>query len=129
MKNMKEKLSAKLKKKNGFTLIEMLVVVAIIVILVLVSIPMVNSSLNKAKKATDEANERAAKAVATIMLLTDEDKVKTTMYYDAKDGTLKESINGIEKYGQSTQADYNNDGKIIKVTIDKTNDTVEVAWN
>ena len=58
--NLKQKLSKKLKKTGGFTLIEMLIVVAIIAILVAVSIPMVNSNLEKARKATDSANERAS---------------------------------------------------------------------
>ena len=56
--NLKQKLSRKLKKTGGFTLIEMLIVVAIIAILVAVSIPMVNASLEKAREATDAANER-----------------------------------------------------------------------
>ena len=41
-----------------------IVVVAIIAILVIVSIPMVNSALDKAKTATDDANARAANAFA-----------------------------------------------------------------
>lgn len=46
---LREKLSRKLRKSKGFTLIEMLVVIAIIAILVVVSVPMVNSSLTKAR--------------------------------------------------------------------------------
>ena len=54
----------KLMNKKGFTLMEMLIVVAIIVILVAVSIPTFTSQLDNAKSATDDANLRAAKAVA-----------------------------------------------------------------
>ncbi len=57
MKKLKEKLSAKLKKQGGFTLVEMLIVVASIAILIAISIPMVTSSLDEAKKATDDANK------------------------------------------------------------------------
>ena len=64
--NWKKALGKKLKKKGGFTLIEMLIVVAIIAILVAVSIPMVGASLDKARKATDAANLRAAKTVAML---------------------------------------------------------------
>ena len=60
---MMKTLGAKLKNKKGFTLMEMLIVVAIMVILVAVSIPMFTSQVDKAKTTTDQANERAAKSV------------------------------------------------------------------
>lgn len=59
-------LQKKLKNKKGFTLIEMLVVVAIIAILVAISIPMVSGALDKARKAADAANLQAAKSVALL---------------------------------------------------------------
>ena len=62
MKKLKEKLSAKLSKNGGFTLIEMLIVVAIIAILIAVSIPLVGSALEGAREATDASNERSFKA-------------------------------------------------------------------
>ena len=45
--------------KKGFTLIEMLVVIAIIAILVAVIIPTVSNATEKAKQATDLANIRS----------------------------------------------------------------------
>lgn len=54
--NIKKKLNQK-----GFTLAEMLIVVAIIAVLVAVSIPIFTSKLEKAREATDVANMRAAK--------------------------------------------------------------------
>ncbi|MEE1377163.1 MAG: prepilin-type N-terminal cleavage/methylation domain-containing protein [Oribacterium sp.] len=48
--------------KKGFTLAELLVVVAIIGVLVAISIPIFTSQLEKAREATDAANIRAAYA-------------------------------------------------------------------
>lgn len=59
--------------KKGFTLAELLVVVAIVGILVAISIPVFTAQLSKARKATNQANLRAAKAAAIAAYLTDED--------------------------------------------------------
>ena len=69
MKGLREKF----RKNSGFTLIEMLIVVAIIAILIMVSIPMISSALERAKVATDSANERSAMATALITYMTTED--------------------------------------------------------
>ena len=74
MKNLK----AKLNKQGGFTLIEMLIVVAIIAILIAVSIPMVSSALERSRHAVDQANNRDATALAAIEYLTDEELSKAT---------------------------------------------------
>ena len=50
--------------KKGFTLAELLIVVAIIGVLVAVSIPIFTAQLSKARLATNQANARAAKAAA-----------------------------------------------------------------
>lgn len=47
------------KKNKGFTLAELLVVVAIIAVLVAISIPIFTSQLHKAQVATDMANVRS----------------------------------------------------------------------
>ena len=50
--------------KKGFTLAELLIVVAIIAVLVAVAIPIFSSQLDKSRQATDIANIRAAYAEA-----------------------------------------------------------------
>lgn len=56
-------------KKKGFTIAELLVVVAIIGILVAVSIPIFTGQLEKAREATDIANLRAAKAAGIAAVI------------------------------------------------------------
>lgn len=136
--NLKQKLSKKLKKTGGFTLIEMLIVVAIIAILVAVSIPMVKSSLDKAKKATDDANERAAKGAAVAEYLLNEANLGTdkTYCYDAQEGkaTPTDSCTNPDSYGQGSEPDDNSLSEVkeartghIHVTIN-TNGEAAVTW-
>ena len=92
---LKKKLS-----KKGFTLAELLVVVAIIAVLVAIAIPVFNSQLENARISTDQANIRSAYAIAqTATLLQDtsdpmKDSAgtalnKSTTYYFQKDGSFK----------------------------------------
>lgn len=64
-------LKKKLNKK-GFTLAELLVVVAIIAVLVAISIPIFTSQLEKARESVDLANVRAAYAQISAAALTED---------------------------------------------------------
>lgn len=137
-----EKLKAKLKKQGGFTLIEMLIVVAIIAILIAVSIPMVANALERTRDATDQANERAAKAEAAIVYL-DAAKAPTgykpgnagSFKYDAENGQLVDmSTTNIDPYGKCigcSNAPYENSddhtSKIIKVEISDEG-LITITW-
>ena len=61
--------------RKGFTLAELLIVVAIIAVLVAIAIPVFNGSLTKAKEATDVANLRAKYAEEQVKILTDNETV------------------------------------------------------
>ena len=65
--------------KKGFTLIEMLVVIAIIAVLVSIVIPVVGNSTEKAKEAADAANIRAAIAEVTTKALSGKTDAKVTV--------------------------------------------------
>lgn len=60
--------------KKGFTLIEMLVVIAIIAVLVSIIIPVVGNSTVKASAATNAANLRSVVAAVSIKYMEDPDK-------------------------------------------------------
>lgn len=136
--DMKKGLRGKFQNKKGFTLVEMLIVVAIIAILIAVSIPLVSGALEKARDATDQANERAAKAVAAIKYLSDEEGSKTgTFWYDAVNGKLENSGGGISPYGQCTEkhdsgynsgsTDTKHTDKVIKVVIADGGE-ITISW-
>ena len=59
--------------KKGFTLAELLIVVAIIAVLVAISIPIFTAQLEKAREATDLANIRSAYAEVMAAGLTEDD--------------------------------------------------------
>ena len=79
--NLKKKLN-----KKGFTLAELLIVVAIIAILVAIAIPVFTASKTKAQNAVIAANARACKAQAIAdYLLSDTSSSAEKIYYYSVD--------------------------------------------
>ena len=74
------------KNRKGFTLAELLIVVAIIAVLVAISIPIFTTQLEKSREATDLANIRAACAEVMVSALDEEAAV---------DGVEVDEDNGI----------------------------------
>lgn len=66
----------KMRNHKGFTLIEMLVVIAIIAILVSVLVPVISTSRNKAKGAVDAANIRTMAAEVATRRVSENDESK-----------------------------------------------------
>lgn len=143
MKNLK----AKLNKQGGFTLIEMLIVVAIIAILIAVSIPLVNSSLERARESTDAANERSFKAVLLISFAngkyeltggttTDFEtfNVDEIFAYDAVNGVIvpSDDADDVKVYGKSTKVsvvdDVDRKGQILFGAIDSKTGQAVMRW-
>lgn len=83
------------KNEKGFTLAELLIVVAIIGVLVAISIPIFTSQLEKAREATDLANIRAAYAEVVADGLTDPTKTHTATVTmkQTKDGWDTSDVN------------------------------------
>ena len=57
------------RSKKGFTLAELLIVVAIIAVLVAIAVPLFVGALQKAEDATKDANIRAVRGTAAVYLL------------------------------------------------------------
>lgn len=144
-------LKAKLKKQSGFTLIEMLIVVAIVAILIAISIPLIGNALEKARDATDQANERAAKAEAILTIMdvaelptgvTWDANSKATVHYNAAEGKLVQNAGDAgAPYGQCTgdadcytpasnvtKGTNGNEGCVLKLDLDKSDGSVELSW-
>ena len=100
----------KLTNKKGFTLMEMLIVVAIIAILIAIAIPVFGAQLEKAREATDAANIRAAYAEVMVASIDSPTAVagKSASLRQAKTGWTDASISA----GLSALAD----GDIVTVT-------------
>lgn len=82
---------------KGFTLAELLVVVAIIGVLVAISIPVFTAQLNKANLAVNQANARAAYAAAASQFLLDGAKTNggnISYIYSVANGTLNSTTPG-----------------------------------
>ena len=98
--------------KKGFTLAELLIVVAIIAILVAIAIPAFSGSLNKAKVAADEANLRAAYAEVMAQYLTEQVSCeKTTQAMQYTGSVTVQTTNGTSTINVTS-------GKTVTVAAD-----------
>ena len=103
-------------KKKGFTLAELLVVVAIIAVLVVIAIPVFKGATDRAAKAADQANLRAAYAEATVNMLTTDgvSGTATSEKMQSKDDTLID----VQKATPSAATFAVKNGKTVTVTVD-----------
>ena len=120
------------KNKKGFTLAELLIVVAIIGVLVAISIPIFSSQLEKSRVATDQANVRSAKAAAAAEYMSNGESGSVSYVYIDGSVTkidLTNTMNLDKKvsesgYGKSTKEDV--DGSITGATGTPKDSVVEV---
>ena len=103
----------KLHNKKGFTLAELLIVVAIIAVLVAIAIPVFTAQLEKARESTDAANIRASYAEAMAAYITDDQNTASGSTFTIKQqDTSKWDIdvdwpeNMTEPTGLTTGSDY-----------------------
>ena len=125
-------LKKKLNKK-GFTLAELLIVVAIIAILVAIAIPVFSSQLENTRKAVDDANARSIRSMAVAEAMT---SGGAGDYYGVMSNTGELSINKSKPdagYNQATQVSGSSSlekgAAVYKVVVDSNyNITSDTGW-
>ena len=85
--------------KKGFTLAELLIVVAIIAVLVAIAIPIFTSQLEKSRDAVTVANLRSAYAEASATKLTGEGAGNVELKNES-DGTVTVKVSGVVAKGE-----------------------------
>ena len=132
MKKWYEARREELRKRSdkGFTLMEMLIVVAIIAVLVAIAIPVFTSQLENSREAADAANIRSAYAEVSAKALDNpkEDVTATVEKQQAQDDWQNESIENIAGVAigsinatEDTEITYTADDGTIKIDDNEVN--------
>jgi type IV pilus assembly protein PilA len=116
--------------KKGFTLMEMLIVVAIIAVLVAIAIPVFTTQLNSSKQSADEANARSIYSEVAAAYMTGEDYSVSPATLD-KGGDVVVTVTDSKGTASTTTYSFSDATTSFKFT-DKTTTTgptVEIKTN
>lgn len=108
--------------KKGFTIMEMLIVVAIIAVLVAIAIPTFNGALEKSKEAADVANVRAVYAELVVANLTE------NTLYPTDEAALKGKFTGDTALNYTDKLSFVPTTGVIKYTAAKLGGGKDYTW-
>jgi prepilin-type N-terminal cleavage/methylation domain-containing protein len=120
------KLIQKRNNKKGFTLAELLIVVAIIAVLVAISIPIFTNQLEKAREATDMANIRAAYAEVVTAQLTDEEGTSKTVTLTQQKNEWQSDVKMPENLKSTDDAKQPTAGQTVTITATESGATIDI---
>lgn len=107
--------------RSGFTLAELLIVVAIVAVLVAIAVPVFTGSMQKAEDAVDTANKRSAQseALTEYQLAKDDEKAgKLTQYfYYSDDGKEMNAADGAT-YGYKATITVDPSTKDVSIEVE-----------
>ena len=107
----------KLFNKKGFTLAELLIVVAIIAVLVAIAIPVFSGAVNRAHAAKDIANVRSIVAEQTV----------TQMTTDGWNGEVTIKISDLQKAcDTASHISVDKTSKLVTVTVGSATQTYQI---
>ncbi len=120
------KMMRRLREKKGFTLAELLIVVAIIAVLVAIAIPVFSTQLERSREATDLANIRSAYAEVMVAVLNNETLSKTVDKNQTQTGWV--AANADAKIGETDIADIDGGGSgSVEVSYTKDATTIKLG--
>ena len=129
---MKEMMKKVRERREGFTMAELLIVVAIIAVLVAIAIPVFTAQLEKSKESVDMANIRSGYALASAEMLTDSTSTKV-WYVEAEQGEDNWQSNSnsanveIANMTVPFATKSNDSDKVWKISMDHVNSKVVIA--
>lgn len=111
-----KKLIQKIREKKGFTLAELLIVVAIIAVLVAIAIPIFTTQLEKSRDATSIANIRSAYAEAQAAYLSEDDSAARVTFTKSGNKITAVAISDVSLKG--TQDGWSNMAGDLPADVD-----------
>ena len=105
---------AKKLNKKGFTLAELLIVVAVIAVLVAIAVPIFNGALKRARIGVHTANARTLKAMGAVAIMADKD------FADKATASDVYTVTGTYNFDDETFA-------ITTITVDSSGSVAEAT--